>query len=744
MALLNASSFAQQSPTISGSVVDPAGAAIRDAAIELRVHEQRSNTRTDDQGRFVIDLGSSKRSPTIAQLIVGANGFATKRLELTLANQANPIEVRLEPAPITARIQVEANDPTNVADDDAVLSDGELARAGAVTIDDALRQVPGFSLFRRSGSLTANPTSQGVSLRGVGANGASRAVVMFDGVPLNSPFGSWIYWNRVPRAAIESIAITNGATSDVYGSGALGGVINLESRRVEEPFFATDLSAGNEGTVAASVVAATLVNNFGITASAQVLRTGGYVLVTEDNRGAVDTPAGTADVSGYLTISRTLRNDGRFFLRANSFGESRRNGTPIQINDTRIWSVDLGIDKQMARSGNVSARIYGSREIFNQNFSAVATDRNSESLTNRQRNPSQQFGAALQWQRVFAGRHVIVAGFEGREVRGHSAEVTFNASRTTAQIDAGGRQTTFAGFGQDSLRFGGWIINAGGRLDRWSNRGFSNRNPVSGVAASASFPEQIETAFSPRASISRTIGSGIIVSGSFYRAFRAPTLNELYRGFRVGNVVTNANSDLRAERLTGGEAGFAFRTSSERVTTRANFFWSQITEPIANVTISSTATLITRQRQNLGAIRARGLEASSTFRLGQSVSLATEYLLTDTTILRFPVNRALEGLLVPQIPRHQFSFQLTYNQRSWTAALQARFVSTQFDDDQNVLRLHPFFTMDAEVSRRFSERCELYVASQNLTGVRYDVSRTPVLTTGPPALVRVGMRVTLR
>src|SRR4029079_320951 len=101
----------------------------------------------------------------------------------------------------------------------------------ATTADDALRQVPGFSLFRRSGSRCANPTSQGVSLRGVGASGASRALVLADGVPLNDPFGGWVYWGRVPRASIEQIEVVQGGTSDLYGSGALGGVVNIITSR---------------------------------------------------------------------------------------------------------------------------------------------------------------------------------------------------------------------------------------------------------------------------------------------------------------------------------------------------------------------------------------------------------------------------------------------------------------------------------------------------------------------------------
>src|ERR1051325_9955128 len=187
IALVSLLSYAQQYPTISGVVFDTSGATIQGANVELRINEHVSSTHTDDEGRFVIGLRSSEQSTTAVALVVSAYGFATRRVALSLLDHPNSIEVRLEPAPLTARIEIEANDQTNAIDGETVVSDAQIARSAAVTIDDALRQVPGFSLFRRSGSLTANPTSQGLSLRGVGASGASRAVVLLDGVPLNSP-----------------------------------------------------------------------------------------------------------------------------------------------------------------------------------------------------------------------------------------------------------------------------------------------------------------------------------------------------------------------------------------------------------------------------------------------------------------------------------------------------------------------------------------------------------------------------
>jgi outer membrane receptor protein involved in Fe transport len=728
---------AQQPLTkISGIVSDPTGAAIQRASVEFASEGKTIRTLTDSAGFFTM-----LSTHSYGTLSIASPGFNSVRFNVSKpANE--PLQIKLEPASVIERIVVTADEeriPSTPASR-FTIEQRELNSAGALTIDDVLRQVPGFSLFRRSGSLSANPTSQGVSLRGVGANGASRALVLLDGVPLNSPFGGWVYWDRLPRVNVESIQVYNGATSDLYGSGALGGVINITSRTTPATFFEAEASAGNKTTAATSLSGGKLFGKWGVLFAAQALHTDGNVLVPQNQRGPIDTAAGTGDLTGSITLSRTFRTEGLAFVRLSSFGESRQNGTPLQVNDTRISAIDVG-----ATWCDFRLRVYGSSENFNQNFSAVSADRGSESLTNRQRNPSQQVGFALQWSRPVGKHQSLSAGVEGRDVRGHSAETTFNNSRITAFVDAGGRQRSLGLFGADSVRIGSWLFSLGTRFDHWHNsRGFSDRIPVTGAASLNDFPDRSETAFSPRVSLIKRFDRGISVSASAYRAFRAPTLNELYRNFRVGNVVTSANAALTAERLTGGDAGIGVQTFGDRVFVRSNFFWNQINDSIANVTLSTTPALLTRQRHNLGAIRARGIELAATTKFARHWEVAGEYLLTDSTVLRFPANRSLEGLLVPQVPRNQFNFQVTYSDAKWLIGAQGRFVGRQFDDDQNTLPLKRFFTLDAEASRSVSERVRLFIAFQNLTGSRYEISSTPVFTVGPPVLYRVGARVSLR
>jgi outer membrane receptor protein involved in Fe transport len=730
--------FAQQHK-ISGVVSDANGAAVPNASVEFEANGTSVRTATDDAGNFTVFSTQS-----YGTLSISSPGFNT--IKIDVANTNGLLRVRLDPAGVIERISVTAGDeriPSTPTSQFAI-NRKEIDLAGALTIDDVLRQAPGFSLFRRSGSLTANPTSQGVSLRGVGANGASRALVLVDGVPLNSPFGGWVYWNRLPRVSIENVQVYNGGTSDLYGSGALGGVINIRTITTPASFFDIEASGGNKATAATSFSGGRSFGKWGVLFSGQALRTDGYVLVPENQRGLVDTPAGTEDLTGSVTLSRTLGTHGHAFARFSSFGESRRNGTPVQLNDTRISSIDLGTDWSDETAGELSVRLYGSSENFNQNFSAVASDRDSESLTNRQRNPSQQAGFAFQWRRGFGDHQSISAGVEGRDVRGHSAETTFNNGRVTAFVDAGGRQRSVGVFAADAVRGRSWLLSFGARFDRWSNsRGFSDRIPVVGGPALNDFADRSETAFSPRVSLLKHFG-GLSFNASAYRAFRAPTLNELYRNFRVGNVVTNANAALRAEQLTGGEVGVGLQKFRERLFVRGNFFWSEIGDSVANVTLTTTPALITRQRQNLGAIRARGVELAATGKFARHWEVAGEYLLTDSTVLRFPANRSLEGLLVPQVPRHQFNFQVTYANAEWLAGAQGRFVGQQFDDDQNTLPLKRFFTLDAQVSRAVSEPVRLFVAFQNLTGSRYQLSSTPVFTVGPPILFRLGAHISIR
>jgi outer membrane receptor protein involved in Fe transport len=627
----------------------------------------------------------------------------------------------------------------------AVLSREDLSTTSALTIDDALRQVPGFSLLRRSGSRTANPTSQGVSFRGVGPSGASRAVVISDGIPINDPFGGWVFWGRVPRESLSRIEVVQGGSSSLYGSDALGGVVNLITRDSRESALSFETSYGNEQTPDFSFFSGGRLFQWGALLSVEAFHTDGYVLVDEDERGLVDTKAGSEHFTVDLTLERLIADKGRVFLRGALFDESRENGTPQQTNSTYIRQLSAGTDLQYPRVGSFLARAFVFTEVYNQTFSAVAADRNSEALNRSQRVPAQQVGGLAQWSRPAGSRQILVAGFDAREVRGASDELAIAAGRVTSAVGSGGRERVFGVFGQDLVRITPrWLLTLGVRGDRWRNfdaLSTSRPFPAGAPVTTTFFPDRVETAFSPRMSILHKVTDNFSLMVSGYRAFRAPTLNELYRSFRVGNVLTLSNDKLRAERLTGGEAGASYAAFGRKLNARGTFFWSEIVRPVANVTLTVTPALITRQRQNLGRTRSRGFEIEAEGRITNSITVSGGYQFLDATVLQFPANAALEGLWIPQVPRHLLTFQARYaNPRLLTVAFQGRASGKQFDDDLNLFELDPYFTLDAFASRSLGHGIEVFGAFENLTGQRYDVGRTPIRTLGPPFLARAGVK----
>ena len=727
---------------VSGVVTDSSGAVIKGAKVVLSSGDFQATRITDSRGRFSFDhvpVGEGTAQASAA-------GFQTRQISWSARGGA--LAITLTPAGAAEEVTVTANrtgtrvidTPTSVV----VLSPQDLQATAALTTDDQLRQVSGFSLFRRTDSRTANPTTQGVSLRGLGASGASRALVLADGFPLNDPFGGWVYWDRIPGAEIASLEAAGGGASHLYGSDALGGVVNLQREPVDRNAFTLETSYGNEDTPQVSFLGSHTAGNWAGSIAGDLFRTDGYVDVPLSLRGLVDTPVNSKHASGEAAVERKFRQNTSVFARGSLLGEERQNGTPLTPNRTTIRELDFGANWNSQPLGSFTIRSYVSRQVFNQNFSAVALDRNSETLTREQRVPAQQVGFSAQWTRSLGARQNLVAGAEEWNVHGESDEIGFTNGLPSSRLNAGGRENNWGAYGEDMISVTrSTLLTLSGRVDRWLNfRAFSAKLPLNGPGGTVTpFPDRSESFFSPRLALLQRVTGKLALTGSAYRSFRAPTLNELYRSFRVGNIVTTANDQLLAERLTGAEAGAIVTGGDQRFLLRGNFFWSDITRPIANLTLSVTPTLITRQRQNLGRARSHGVEVEADERLSRSITLSGSYEYTDATVSSFPANPALVGLWIPQVPHQQFTLQARYGKPFVLVGVQGRYAGTQFDDDQNKLPLARFFVLDAIISHPLRPGVEVFVAGENLLNQQYQIGRTPVVTVGPPLLARAGLRL---
>lgn len=569
-----------------------------------------------------------------------------------------------------------------------------------VNLDDRLRAVPGFSLFRRSSSLVAHPTTQGVSLRGLGSSGASRSLVLWDGIPINDPFGGWVYWTRVPPDELERVEISRGASTSIFGDRAMSGAIALFSRPAEPYRLTAFYEGGNRDTHELGAGFSHLFSKFGVSAQSRAFTTDGYFIVPEQARGSVDRPANVRFVSGDTRLDYLGARD-RLFLKLDVLTEERENGTALTRNSTGLGTV-AGHYTHNWRSDDVSLLAYHTREQFHSSFSAVTNNRTVERLTFVQSVPSQGTGAAGMWRHA-ASRWDLLAGADVRHAEGTSTDRLVPAGLRVG----GGSQLQHGYFAQFHANAGPAKLFAGARQQ------------VTG---------EDQTFFSPSAGF--TAGRGTLrARGTVYRSFRSPTLNELFREFRVGNAVTQANPRLQPETLFGAEAGFDL--VGERARLGLTLYRNELEDLITNVTLSTSPALIVRQRRNAASALTRGvdLDAQAGWR---DFRAQAGYLFADS--------RFSGGPRIPQVPRHHGSLQLSYVREGTLASAGIRSYSAQFEDDRNTFLLPGFASVQLAVRQRLVRNLAAVLAVENLLDREYVVGFSPTPLIGSPRLWRLGLR----
>ena len=707
---------------MAGIVVDSSGAPLPGATVTAG----SASVVTGDDGQFVI-----ADAPAGALVRVSAPGFAVA--SVVVGGDTDDARVVLQPAPLVAAVVVTASrgaERLSTAAGTSVMTSAELLNSAAGSLDDALRNTPGFSLFRRSSSRVSNPTTQGVTLRGVSGSGASRTLVLADGLPLNDPFGSWVYWNRVPQAAVERVEVVRGATGDLYGADALGGVVQVLTFQPGRTRLRTTLDAGSNSTGRFSGYGGTQRNGWSFDAAGEWLRTDGVVTVGEEARGPIDVRADSDYVTGFLSGGY---NPGSWHasVRLNGYSEERGNGTPAQVNTTG-WTQVSGEAGGSAASGAWLVRASGGSQEYYQTFTAVAADRASERLTTEQTTPS-TFGTVTgQWSRGIRAATLLV-GAEGKWTKATVEELRYNLqSVRSGPFFAGGDESLGAVFGRVSLAPREQLsVVLGLRGDFWQS-----------TPTDTTLPTHTANFLSPRASASWRLSDAASLHTSIYRAYRTPTLNELHRGFRVGNIVTNPNPLLDPESLTGFEGGVLLTRGI--LSTRFTAFWNQLDGAITNVTVAPTPGQINRVRQNTDTVRASGIELEADVRPNARWTFNGLLGVTRSTFAEAPLQPLLEGNRVPQVPSFQLGGGVTYlDPRGVTGAVQARAFGAQFDDDLNDFELEGYGVVDASATQELRRGLHVFAAVENLFDADYDAGRTPIRTIGWPRTARFGVRIFL-
>ena len=601
-------------------------------------------------------------------------------------------------------------------------------------VEDVLLDVAGAQQFRRSDSRSANPSAQGITLRALGGNASSRALVLLDGVPIADPFFGYIPFTALSPERLAAVRITRGGGSGPFGAGAVAGTIELVSAgRAESPLVSGDASYGsfNSQQVAATVsphVGAGYISLFG-----RFERSDGFDTTPADQRVAATVPArfrdgsvglravAPIDAETELQANGLLFDDHRTLRFAGADSSSNGEDASLRLIHRGDWQVDA--------LAYLQARNFTNKVVSATTFRVTLDQRDT---------PATGLGGKIEVRPPVGDDHVLRIGTDTRIALGRLYENAYNGATgaLTTLRTAGGHESTSGVFIEDDWTLGRLVLTGGGRADRWTiTRGFLRETtPAGQVTTNNAFADRRGTIATGRAG-ALFHAAAIDLRAAAYTGFRVPTLNELYRPFVVFPVTTLANANLGLERLKGAEIGLVLHPSASLAFDLTGFY-NRLEGAIANLTIGPNL----RQRGNVDAIIAKGIEAQLTWRRGTVMAQAS-YAHDDAQV-EAP-GAAFDGLVPAQSPRSAASATLSWAPRSGAlVSATARYVARQFEDDLETDALRPATTLDAVARLPVAHRVAIEVRAENLTDTEVQTrNQGGSIDLGTPRTLWIGVRV---
>ena len=567
---------------------------------------------------------------------------------------------------VTAERLIEGDQPA------AFWSTDDISLEAPRTVDQMLSGEPSFSLYRRQSALFGNPTSAGVSLRGIGASAAARTLILRDGIPQNDPFGGWVSWSRYAPGALNSARIIPSAQAAVWGNQSPAGVVHLTGDTPSGHLTRIQTHAGSHGARGLTLLGNREGNDAILTTQAAVhtLAASGFYGLAKDQRGSVDRRLGLATRSADFRV--VWRPDKELTVEpfVSLHSERRGNGTVLSMNASEALDLSIRVTRNTP-SMTWQGMAYYQRRDFEALFAKVAADRSSEVPALDQFDvPGEGIGGGFTAALRPAEGMKVVLGADLRRLRGETNELAgFIDGAFLRQRRAGGEQL-IGGVFLRGIHEGiatGLSLSGSARIDYWAFRDGVRveRRPVTGdLLRDSSYDDRDGTEASVSGTLRYKIAEPLGIRASVASSFRLPTINELYRPFRVRNDITEANPSLRTERFDTVDLGMEWRPAPA-ISWELSLFHHWIDDVIANVPItnpdeaSSVAGFIPEggsvaQRRNVDHARVRGMSAAMRWKVSPQWTGILKYLLSQSQFTKSLEQEGLEGQAFPQSPEHSF------------------------------------------------------------------------------------------
>lgn len=599
--------------------------------------------------------------------------------------------------------------PSTIAYSTIALDRDQLRSSASGQIEDALSNIAGFQQFRRSDSRSSNPTAQGVTLRALGGNASSRALVLLDGVPMLDPFFGHVPLSALSPNRLDVIRVTRGGGSGPFGAGALAGTIELESVDASElGLLSAQGFVNDRGDTEAEASLAPQWDSGFATLGGRWDRGDGFRTTPLDQLTPASVNASYESWSASGRVVQAIGPDVQLQVRGLAFETDRTLRFEGADNATRGEDVSLRLIGR--GEWQFDAIAYGQWRDFS---NIVISSGTFNPVLDQRDTPASGLGGKVEVRPPVGGGHVLRLGADFRRSNGDLAEYRFNAGTGAANGSrfAGGTNSDLGLFIEDDYTIGPILLTGGVRVDRWTVRDGYHRNLAAdgSVIEDSLYPDRSGWDVSWRVGATADVARGVRVRAAAYTGLRLPTLNELYRPFVVFPVTTSANADLANERLRGFEAGLDV-IARRGVEFSLTAFDNRVKGAIANVTLTPTE----RQRQNLDAIESQGIELAGRFGDGPLKLFGTASIV-DAEVEASGVQAPLDGNRPAQTPAFAASATLSWEPRpDWNFSATLRHVGKQFEGDQEDDALPAATTVDLFAQVPLIDRLSAIARVENL------------------------------
>ena len=614
-----------------------------------------------------------------------------------------------------------------------VISSEELSLTPAATMADAMRNVSGVNTSSSLGFFTMRPS---VTVRGLSGEEQSRTLVLVDGVPINNSDTGGVNWNSISTANVKQVEVYKGPGSSLYGSNAMGGVINIITRNPVEPFSASaGVSYGTYNTWRSNLsLTGRATDRVSVHLHGYLTDSDGYNPVPQENRSEPDVtvPRYIEDAGLHSKLTWTISDLAEVTAVYDYFQNERGEGTvivePGMYRKFDMNRVRLGV-RGKRNAFHYSLNSFFQREDYfrvsergtpGQNYSRfnVASDRDD-------------LGVTLDLFHDAGAAHALTGGFEFRigSVDGGDFYQT-----SDDEVVNRGKMRFLAGYLQDEVSlldrrlhlllglrydyvtfYDGYFRATEGILFRGDPlAGYNDENIESN--SWSTFSPRIALRFNPTDQVNGYV--------SYARGFRASILDDLSRTGIFRGRIKVANPGLGPETLDNFEAGLELRPFW-RLSISPTLFYSHGSDFLYFVSFEMSDGSQVWRRENVSKVRMGGAELDVRYFVSDALTLTASYTRYQSEIRSFPDQSELVGKELTYTPRHQARAMLQWRNSLADLGLTVHYKGSQFSSDDNNAagdgspEIDAWTTFDLMVSRRFFDSFSAAIQVTDVLDNRY-------------------------